>query len=241
MSEGDATVSVDVIDGASPPRVSDPEPGRPGWPGRRRLSIGLSAAVALVAVLIAAAVAGARYQPVRFGGSFSPPHGPHLVARQVGNLYGQDGQTVLAPQPPAHGTILVSLDNVGPLPVVIERLSFMPPGTTLDGLPFRISGRVTYTLEVIRHGGTPPGPRPLAGAVLHPGEVIAIRVPIVTARCWIPNTGTTVSGFWVTSRYLLWTHRVYVRWSPPGSSTQGAVVSAEGYRSGNEPGLVCPR
>ncbi|MHB1596139.1 MAG: hypothetical protein ACYCO9_23040 [Streptosporangiaceae bacterium] len=239
-------MSADVIDGASPPRVSDPEPGRPGWPGRRwRLGIGLGAAVALVAALITAAVAAARYQPIRFGGAYRGPAGPHLTTRQVGNLYGLDGQSVLAPQPQAHANILLSLDNVGPLPVAIERLSFMPPsalhGATLDGLPFRISGRVTYTLEAIPHGVTPPGPRPLAGAVLQPGQDITIRVPIVTARCWIPNTRTTVAGFWVTSRSLLWTHHVYVSWTAPGSPTQGAVVSAEGYPGGNEPGLVCPR
>ncbi|MDA8324569.1 MAG: hypothetical protein M0030_32805 [Actinomycetota bacterium] len=235
-------MSVDIIDGASPPRVSDPAPGRPGWPGHRwRLGIGLGAAIALAAALIAAVFAGAYYQPVRFGGSFGPPYGPHLITTTQGNEYGLAGQTVLPAQPSAHGTVYVSLENAGPLPVTIESVSFNGPGVpanAVTGMPFTISGQSTYTPMFGRHGK----PKPLAGAALRPGQYILIRIPIVTAPCWTRSgEHALVDSFWVTSRSLLWTHRERVSWTDPGSPTQGAIVSREGGRPSSIPGMFCPR
>jgi len=231
----------------SPPRTSIPDRAQAPAPGRRwpRL-VALIAGTVAVGGLIAASVFAARYQPVVFGGGYRGPLGPHLISRHVNQTGGMEGQSYLPPQPAEHGSFLISLANTGPYPVTIESLRLLPPGLPASainyGRPLRIVGEPTYTLEDLRRGQRPPGPRRLAGAVLSPRESIYVRVPFVTARCWLPNTTTSVTGIWVTTRWLLFTRQVLISWTDPADTTQGAIISSEGFASPRAaPGLVCPR
>jgi hypothetical protein len=65
---------------------------------------------------------------------------------------------------------------------------------------------------------------PVAGATLRPGENILIRIPFRTPGCW--DTGRSVVGsFWVTTKFLWWTHTFAVSWTPPGNLDDRAIVS----------------
>jgi hypothetical protein len=244
-------MSAGTIDGTVPPRASGPDRGADDaeTPAPRRRWLRLAALItgmAATAALLAASLLAARYQPVGFGGGFRGPLGPHLVSRQVNQTGGMRGQSYLPPQPQAHGSFLTSLENTGPLPVTIESVRLLPPGLPASsinyGRPLRIAGQPTYTLEDIRHGEPVPGPRPLAGAVLSPGESIYVSVPFVTARCWLPHSGTSVTGVWVSYRFMFFSRHVLIGWTDPGDPSQGAIIGAEGYASPHAaPGLICPR
>lgn len=238
-------MSAGVIDGASPPRTIGPVSVEPPAPSRRwPRRLGVVASLIAAAAALAASIAGARYQPVVFGGYQGSPQGPHLISRQVNQVGGMRGQTYIPAQPQARGSFVISLGNTGPLPVTIESLSLLPPGMPASainyGWPFRISGRPTYTLEYLRRGQRPPSPRPLAGMVLAPAEYITVRIPFLTAHCWVRSSGWTVDGVWVTTKSMLWTHHVFVSWTDPLNPDQGAIISPESQPGKPGSALVCP-
>lgn len=241
-------MSAETIHGSGPPQTGEPDAAGTPSERRRRRWLARSAialAVTVAACLLAAVSYAARYQPVTFGGGFRGPSGPHLVSKQVNTTAGMRGQTYIPPQPPARGTFLISLGNTGPFPVTVLALSLLPPGMPASainyGRPMRISGQLTYTLEELRRGQSQIRPRPLAGAVLNPGEYIYVRIPFLTARCWLPSSGWRFGSVWVTTRSLLWTHHVEIGWTDPGDPSQGAILSEEGYASPHAAThLVCP-
>jgi hypothetical protein len=241
-------MSAGTVDGAIPPRTTDPDPdaGLAPPPSRRwRRRLGLAAASVVVAALVAGWALGATYQPVAFGGFSRAPLGPHLISKHVNTVGGMQGQAYLPPQPSARGSFLISLSNDGPLPVTIESLSLLPPGMPASaihyGRPFRIDGPPTYTLEYLSYRQRQIAPRGLAGAVLAPGESVDVRIPIRTAPCWAPNSGWQMGTVWVSTRSLLWSHHVAISWTDPNDPSQGAIISEEGYSSGAIRGVVCPR
>jgi hypothetical protein len=240
-------MSAGIIDGAGPPLATDPGAGRTPAPGRgRRWPLGAAAIVAAAAVLVGALVFAATYQPVTFGGSFRGPVGPGLISKQVNTTGLMQGQWYLPPQPPASGSLDISLDNTGPFAVTVESLSLLPPGMPASainyGRPFRIIGEPTYTAEYFYHGQPNPGPRPLDGAVLQPGQSVDVAIPIRTARCWIPQSATIINSVWVTTKSLLWTHDVAISWTNPGDASEGAIISAEGFGAPRDASrLVCPK
>ncbi|HEX9034270.1 MAG TPA: hypothetical protein VF834_20695 [Streptosporangiaceae bacterium] len=238
-------MSTGVADGTAPPRSTDPVPV-PSAGGRNwRRHIAVATAVVLAAALVTAGILSVRYQPIGFGGGIGYPAGPHLVSSQVNQTGGMQGQHYLPPQPVAYGSFQVSLANDGPLPVTIESLSLLPPGMPASairyGWPIQIDGQPTYTPDFPRLGPRPLAPRSLAGVVLEPGEYIEVRIPFRTARCWSPHSVREISGVWVTTKWLLWTHHVAISWTSPNDRSQGAILSEEGYASpGAAPGLICP-
>jgi len=155
------------------------------------------------------------------------------------------GQYYLPSQPAEQGSFLISLGNTGAFPVTIEAVHVLPPGLPASavsyGSPLRMAGQPTYTLEDLRHGQRAPGPRPLAGAVLTPGEYVYVRIPFITAKCWLPHSSTGIDRVWVTTKSLLWTHHVPISWTEPADPSQGAIISEEGYAPGAILGLVCPK
>jgi hypothetical protein len=240
-------MSAGITGSARPPRTTDPGPARTPSPGRRwRRRLGAAAALTAVAVVVGAVVFAARYQPVGFGGSFRAPFGSHLISRHVNTTGWMQGQWYLPPQPSADGNFVISLENTGPFAVTIESVSLLPPGMPASainyGRPFRIAGKPTYTHEFVTPGQPNPGPRPLDGAVLAPGQYVSVVIPIRTARCWIPRSTSVISSVWVTTRSLFWTHDVAVSWTSADDSSQGAIISAEGYASARSAThVVCPK
>jgi hypothetical protein len=240
-------MSAGIIDGASPPLTTDPGAGRTPTPGHGwRWLLGSAAAVAAAAVLAGGEVFAATYQPVGFGGSYRRPVGPGLISRQVNTTGFMQGQWYLPPQPPANGSFYISLDNTGPFAVTIESVSLLPPGMPASainyGRPFRIIGEPTYTAEYVYPGRPNPGPRPLDGAVLQPGQSVDVEIPIRTARCWIPRSTWIINSVWVSTKSLLWTHQVAISWTSPGDASQGAIISAEGFAAPRDAlRLVCPK
>jgi hypothetical protein len=240
-------VVIVLIDGAGPPLTTDPGAGRTPSPGRGwRWRLGAAATVAAAAVLVGGLVFAATYQPVGFGGSFRGPVGAGLISRQVNTTGFMQGQWYLPPQPPADGSFYISLDNTGPFAVTIESVSLLPPGMPASainyGRPFRIIGEPTYTAEYVIPGQPNPGPRRLDGAVLQPGQSVNVEIPIRTARCWIPQSSLMINSVWVTTESLLWTHQVAISWTDPDDSSQGAIISPEGFAAPRDaPRLVCPK
>jgi hypothetical protein len=103
------------------------------------------------------------------------------------------------------------------------------------------AGPVTYSPEFSEpagHSGTLPD------AVLAPGQYIFLRIPVVSARCWVTNSWTAVTSFWVTAKYLLWTHHLQIDWTGTGTGTgfpSDAIVAREAIPAGaNGPDIQCP-
>lgn len=201
-------------------------------------SVAALCVLALAAVVVAAPL-GAVYQPVIFGGASGGLRG-QIVSRQI-DTFGPFGpQTYIPPQPPAHGVLVMSLGNTGPLPVTIESVSMPPPWFPPQqqrNLVLANAGPVTYSPEFSKPAGRSGT---LAGTVLAPGQYIYIRIPVVSARCWVSNSWTSVTSFWVTTKYLLWTHHVQIDWTGAEFPSE-AIVAREAIPAGTHtPSLECP-
>jgi hypothetical protein len=146
----------------------------------------------LVATVITGVELAEHYQPVGFGNSGGHLAG-RMVTREVDNFAPMMGQTYLPPQRPASGGL-----NPPYAQDPIDRQT----------QPLRDTGAATYWPQA--DFGSGPGTR-LAGIVLRPGQVIAVRLPVTTAGCWMPAHGYAVLfTFWVRVRFWRWTHLVQI-------------------------------
>lgn len=230
-----------IADGNSPPDARTVQAAVPPPRHRRRwwLLVGL-ASVVLAAAIITAVALGAAYQPVGFGDIGGGVHG-HMITRQVNDHQPMIGQQYLPPQPAASGGVYVSIANNGPLPVTIEAASLNAPSAQgpidRQSEPLRDAGPATYWPATGQRTG--PG-RPLAGLVLRPGQHVVVRLPVRTAGCWMPANGYTVmNSFWVTEKFLAWTHVVPIWWTDPTAPSQGAIISHDPEPASQ--GGQCPR
>jgi hypothetical protein len=136
-----------AVEGTTPPGVTDGI----AIPGRQRRRWLMVVALGLLAVLIAAVVAGlnlgASYQPLAFGGAGGGLTG-NIVSKHVNNVAPMEGQTYVPPQRAASGAYHVSLTNTGPYPVTIESATLNNPNYTaapdLQAQPLRDRGHATY-------------------------------------------------------------------------------------------------
>jgi hypothetical protein len=234
-------MSIGAVEGTTPPGASDGS----AIGGRRRRRRWLKfVPLGLLPVLIAAAVAGpelgASYQPLTFGGAGGGLTG-HIVSRHVNNFAPMDGQIYVPPQKVSSGAYYVSLTNTGPYPVTIESATLNNPDYTvapdLAAQPLRDSGHATYW-PLSGNVGVGHG-TPLAGAVLHPGQYIVIRLPVTTAGCWMRSGGYSVQfSFWVRFRFLFWRHLVPIWWTSPYDQSEGAIIAREPEPASR--GGLCP-
>jgi hypothetical protein len=197
--------------------------------------------VLLLAALITGNELGSSYQPVAFGNMGAGLSG-HFVWRQVDNFGPMEGQRFLPIQRSATGRVFVSLTNTGQLPVTIVAASLNPPWAQgpvdRQAQPLRDAGQATYWPE-FGSNFTGPGSR-LAGLVLRPDQYIAVQLPVTTAGCWMPTSGwSLIESFWVTTRFMGWTHQVEVWWTNPYSEDEGAILAHEPEPASM--GGVCPR
>jgi hypothetical protein len=237
-------MSAGTVGGSAPPGMTADLPATAALPPRRKrrwlLGAFVTVGVLVLAAVTAGAIQAAAYQPVIFGGSSGGLRG-QIVSRQI-DTFGPFGpQTYIRPQAPAHGALIMSLANTGPHAVTIESVSMLPPGvppSQRQSLVLAGAGPVTYSPQ----SGEPTGRSGrLAGAVLAPGQYIDIRIPVVSARCWVPNSWTSVTSFWVTTKYLFWVHHVQIGWTTGSSFPSEAIVAREAVpASTNTPGLECP-
>jgi hypothetical protein len=234
-------MSIGAVEG-TPPGVTDGI-AIAGRQRRRRWLIALL--LGLLLVLIAAVVAGQElgvsYQPLAFGGAGGGLTG-NIVSRHVNNFAPMEGQIYVPPQEAASGGYFVSLTNTGHYPVTIESATLNNPDDTaapfLQAQPLRDSGQATYWplagTPGVGHG------KLLAGTVLHPAQVIVIRLPVTTAGCWMPSHGYSVQfSFWVRFKFLYWTHLVQIWWTSPYDQSEGAIIAHEPEPASQ--GGLCPR
>lgn len=236
-------MSAGIVDGASPPSLTDstaatlpPPRRRRRWPLWTALSLGLL----VVAALITGSALGAAYQPVGQGPTGGNLIG-HLVTRKVNNFSPMTGQTYLPPQKPGSGGLYVSLVNNGPLPVTIESASLNPPYAQgpqdRQSQVLRDAGPAAYWPM---YGSQNGQGTPLAGLVLQPGQAVLVRLPVTTAGCWMPaHYYSILNSFSVTTRFLSWTHQVQIFWTDPYNEDEGAIL-AHAAAPASEGG-VCPR
>jgi hypothetical protein len=207
---------------------------------RRRWLLG-AAALVLAAGLVVAVLVGATYQPVTYGMGGAAVQGSVSI-RAVNDFGGMPGQTYIPPQPAAEGALIVSLTNTGSYPVTIESV-----GTTANGEPSyptaldEQTGPATY-VRLPATGLAPQvvtGSSPkIAGTTLRPGVNILVRIPFQTPACWYAGR-SIVSSFWVTTRFLWWTHTFTVSWTSPRDADDGAILSQVPDPNGGA-GSLCP-
>jgi hypothetical protein len=227
--------------GASPAVVT-PGPGKGEATGarvrsRRRWLPGAGGFL-VAAALVAAMTLGAIYQPVSYGMAAPAVQGPVRI-RVVNDFGDMRGQIYIPPQPAGDGALIVGLANTGAYPVTIESVSIIANGepsypTALDNQP----GPATY---VPLAGSNPQvtGASPkIEGAALRPGENVLVRIPFRTPRCWQAGQ-SMVSAFWVTTRFLWWTHTFAVSWTPPSNRSEAAITSQVPDPNGGT-GALCP-
>ncbi len=237
-------MSIGIVDGTSPPGTASPAVAvRPFRRKRRWLVV---VALLLAAILIGSLITGgkmaAAYQPVRLGDSPGNLVG-HMITRHVNDFSPMTGQTYLPPQKPASGGLYVSLANTGPYSVTIEAASlnapFMQGTQERAAQPLRDAGTPTYWPMAGRQAGL--GKR-LAGLVLRPGQYILVRLPVRTAGCWMPAASggyVILTTFWVTTKFLTWTHQVQISWTDPANQDEGAIIAHEPEPASQ--GGICPR
>ncbi len=135
----------------------------------------------------------------------------------------------------------MSLENTGPRAVTIESVSMLAPGRLRRqwrNLVLFVAGPVTYSpLTSIPTAGSPR----LAGATLAAGQDIYIRIPVISARCWVKHSWTAITSFWITTRYLLWTHHVQINWTGSGFPSDAFVArEATPAVAHTRPSMLCP-
>jgi hypothetical protein len=226
------------IIGTTPPGTAGTSPATAHTARRRAWLRWSMLAFALLAVATAAggAIWAAHYQPVTGQG------GGHvngkIVTRQINN-YELQGQTFVVPQAPHRGWVNAWVMNTGHFPVTVLSASLYPPGPQDPQArltqPLRDSGTPTYWPGT---GPASSGPGlPLAGLVLHPGEEVLVRLPVVTAGCWAGREGLLLySQFSLTVRFLAWTHQLSISWTDPSAPDQGAIAARQAAAGTN-----CPR
>jgi hypothetical protein len=207
---------------------------------RRRWLLGAGGLLA-AAALVAAITLGATYQPVTYGMAQAAVQG-QVSIHAVNDFEGMRGQIYIPPQPATKGALIVGLINTGPYPVAIESVSIIANGepsypTALNNQ----TGPATYVpLAATGLGPHLTGSSPaIANATLRPGENVLIRIPFRTPSCWYAGR-SLVSTFWVTTKFLWWTHTFAVSWTAPGDLYGGAIMSELPDPNGGA-GSLCPR
>jgi hypothetical protein len=209
----------------------------------RILLVGAAAgAVLLAGALTAAWILGASYQPVKYGIVVPDITGP-IRYRIVNNFEDMRGQIYIPPQPATHGALLVSLADNGPYPVTIESVSMIANGEPSSISPLNDqTGPATYKQWGPHDWPITASSPKIAGTVLKPGASPVIRIPFSTPTCWQAGR-SLVSTFWVTTRFLWWTHTFPVSWTLPYDAYGGAIMSQLPDTNGKpgDPGVFCPR
>jgi hypothetical protein len=228
--------------GASPAVVT-PGPGKGEATGarvrsRRRWLPGAGGFL-VAAALVAAMTLGAIYQPVSYGMAAPAVQGPVRI-RVVNDFGDMRGQIYIPPQPAGDGALIVGLANTGAYPVTIESVSMPQYPNALN----QQTGPATYVSlgrnwPQPRGWPLPTGSSPIIGrATVPPGENILIRIPFRTPMCWTGGW-SVVSSFWVTTKFLWWTHTFEVSWTSPQDPSGGAIMSELPDPNGG-PGALCP-
>jgi hypothetical protein len=235
------------FDEGSVPKNRNTGPGRSGrdkatrpprW--RRRYAWVL---VPTVPVLVAGIVLGAlanSYQPLTDGpvgdSILAYPGLPSAQGVRTVNTFGGVHDDVYIP--PQRGTFYLFADvaNYGSRAVAIESVSV--PG----GGPLSPAGRVLYARPPTTGNGAPgvpPASRILRNVGLAAGQAIFVAIPVRSWPCWQKYTGfTTVPNFYVTYRYLFFTHTVAIPWQMMGNALIEVIMHAPGGRPG-QPDVVC--
>lgn len=194
------------------------------------LAAGLAGVV--LAVLMAAA---SRYQPIGYGSTGSGNEAfPGLPAgkgiRVVNNLGGFHEDFYI---PPQRGTFSLFADirNNGTHRVTIVSVSLgSPSGVAL-------AGPVLYSTPGM--GGSnqipPPTSRVLRDVVLGPGQEMFLGFPVHMWPCARIGSWQGIPDFYVTTRYLAFTHTVAVPWGMWGDSL---LMRLPGGRPGQK-GVIC--
>jgi hypothetical protein len=204
-----------------------------GW-RRRRWLLG-TGGLLLAAALAVAIALGATYQPVTYGDGTMAVQGAVNV-RNVNDFGYVGGQLFIPPQPATQGDLVVSLANTGPYAVTLT--SVATPLSYPNALS-QSAGSVNYVpLVGPRPQPTTSSPR-IFGATLRPGENILIRIPFRTPTCW-GSGWSVVNSFWVTTKFLWWTHTFEVHWTAPTDPYAGAIMSQLPDPNGG-PGALCPQ
>lgn len=196
----------------------------------RRIAWGLAGlGVLVLAGLIAAAVAAARYQPLSFGDiQWLPVHAlPGLPAGQgitIVNTFGHYREDVYVPPQRGAFSLFVAVTNNGSRPVTIASAA-PPPGLQSAGQArygiFSQSGRQVW--------------RVLHDYLLRPGASVEIGLPMRTWPCAQLGGWTAVPDFDVTMRFAGFTRTVQLPW---GMSGDALIMRAPGGVPG-EPGTFC--
>ena len=241
-------MSAGTMDGTSPPRTSDDEVTVAPSPRRRWLPrIGIALSLLMAAFLITGTIWAGHYQPVSYGDAGSLcVSGPHLRASVVNTTGGMQGQCFIPPQPQERGSYTIALQNTGPFPVTLESISTLPgwPASEAFPMPYRIAGQpAVRPMYSYTHGKRAPRPRPLAGYVLQPGgeNAVYVQIPLLTAKCWIPHSYLGQDGFWVTEKFLGFTHDSFITWTSPTDASQGSIISFAAGTPGVDHGVICPK
>jgi hypothetical protein len=230
-------------------------PGEPSGAGgyatrpspRRRWWRWLLAAV--IALLLSAVVVlwsmAAAYQPVQFGGGFSPPGDfagmPAGTGLRLVNNFAMDpGQLYVPPQNDRFG-VVGSLYNGGPSAVTIEAVTVVNPGQPSGIPPYPlIPDGTPQWLSVTIGPGQPSCPATMAcsvaGLVLRPGQQIEVAIPVrFTYACDLTDGWFTVRDLFVRIRFGPFTQwvtgalsypYVFHETEPPGTEKQGEVCAS---------------
>jgi hypothetical protein len=196
-------------------------------------------AVILAVALGIAVTLASTYQPVRYGQVIPAVDGA-LNVRIVNDFGDIHGQLYIPPQPATPGSLIFSLMNTGAYPVTIESVSMPQYPNAMN----QQTGPATYVSlgrnwPQPRGWPLPTGSSPIIGrATVPPGENILIRIPFRTPMCWTGGW-SVVSSFWVTTKFLWWTHTFEVSWTSPQDPSGGAIMSELPDPNGG-PGALCP-
>jgi hypothetical protein len=210
-------------------------------PRRRRRWLVGTGGLFLVAALVVAMMLGTAYQPVTYGMGAVAVQGPVSI-RTVNDFEGLRGQMYIPPQPATSGALIVSLANAGSHPVTIESVSII--ANSEPSYPTALNDQTgPATFVPLAATGLVPqltgsSPR-IADTTLRPGENVLIRIPFRTPSCWFAGR-SIVSSFWVTTRFLWFTHTFAVSWTGPGGLYDGAIMSQVPDPNGGA-GSLCPR
>jgi hypothetical protein len=186
-------------------------------------------------ILVVLAAVASRYQPIGYGSTSSETEAfPGLPAgkgiRPVNNLGGFHEDIYI---PPQRGTfsLFADLRNHGTHPVTIVSVSL----GNISGMG--LAGPVRYSTPGM--GGSnqipPPTSRVLRDVTLGPGREMFLGFPVHMWPCAQVGGWQGVPDFYVTTRYLMFTHTVAVPWGMQGDSL---LMQLPGGRPGQK-GVVC--
>jgi hypothetical protein len=169
------------------------------------------------------------YQPLGWGGDRFSPIG---VGIRPVNQFGDYRYDYYVPPQRGTFTFVVSITNNGSRPIIIEGLS-------VDAAAVRLAGPVFYT-RAFYTGNTPVSNKlPSGSPVLHDvtlgaGKSIAVAIAMRTSPCATHDGWTSTPSFFVKERFLVFTHRVALPWSPAGGAL---IMHIPGGRPGT--GAIC--